>query len=286
MLDFSHIPSPYSSNVKTFNSASAVPQVWAKPRGASMVYIQAIGAGGGGGNGFTRASGVQGGGGGGGGGAGIGTLLVPAYLLPDILYVFVGSGGLATIAGVDSVVSFYPSASSPSLIYGPGGNAGGTGTGAAGGAASGIVAAPTTATRFLNMGLFVGYAGSDGPAGGVSGVGADSAALATGITCGGASGAGVSVLDVTTAGGQVTGITNYLQNVSAGADPGGAGNLGNTSFAPLCATGGSGGGSGGVVVGGAGGAGGVGSGGGGGGAGTTGGAGGRGGDGIVIIISW
>ena len=68
-------------------------QVWIKPRNARMVYIWNMGAGAGGGGGLTGAAGTARGGGSGGGSAAIVRQLIPAFLLPDRLYLMVGRGG-------------------------------------------------------------------------------------------------------------------------------------------------------------------------------------------------
>src|SRR6266699_1973257 len=69
--------------------ATATWQVWAKPRGCSMVYIHAWAGGGG----LTGAAAAARGGGGGGGSAAASHFLCPAFLLPDRLFVQVGKGG-------------------------------------------------------------------------------------------------------------------------------------------------------------------------------------------------
>lgn len=71
---------------------------WKKPRGAKMVYMLGVGAGAGGQCGVNTA-GTSGGGAGGPSGCQQ-SLFIPAFFLPDILYVFTGPGGIgATTAG-------------------------------------------------------------------------------------------------------------------------------------------------------------------------------------------
>ena len=62
-------------------------QTWTKPRGITMVFMPPIGGAGGGGGGFSAAAGNARGGGGGGGGGNPTRLLVPAFVIPDLLYV-------------------------------------------------------------------------------------------------------------------------------------------------------------------------------------------------------
>ena len=96
-------------------------QAWNKPPRVTMVYIVCIGGGGGGGGGFTM-TGNQGGGGGSGACSGITRLLVPAFLLPDILSVQVGQGGLggapgtAGASGSNSFVCYGNTAAAPNII--------------------------------------------------------------------------------------------------------------------------------------------------------------------------
>src|SRR5574343_336906 len=101
--EFSPMPDALkTADVKWFTPGGAATttwQVWSKPRGVQMVMILAVGAGGGGGNGFSAAAGSARGGGGGGGSGAISRVIIPAILLPDVLYVSPGVGGAATAAG-------------------------------------------------------------------------------------------------------------------------------------------------------------------------------------------
>ena len=127
MLDVFDTPSMTKADVQlftaTFQSGSTLSwQPWYKPRGISMVYIFGVGAGGGGGDGAagTITAGAGAGTGGAGGGSGGQTaILMPAVLVPDILYVAVQAGspnrtstgaGPATTA---SYVSVVPGGNSP-----------------------------------------------------------------------------------------------------------------------------------------------------------------------------
>ena len=297
MLDHSFTPRTGVSQLQTFYQVGAAVagefQVWIKPRNIGMVSIKLIGAGVVGGSGFTGASLSARGGGGGGGSGAITDLLIPASLLPDVLYVLVGRG----TNGNRSYVSLAPDAALPaaSLIgvsgaAGPG--AGGNGSGTAGGIAgtAGTVAATTTAMGH-GLGLFVSRAGQSGAVGGAQ-TGAIGGAVTFGgsgipIT-GGAGGGGTNTTDVNFAGGAITG-SGLFPTLNGGLAAGGAGQNGFfLSGNPMwAASGGSGGGTNGAAgSGGVGGIGNYGSGGGGGGGGVTGGAGGNGGDGIVFFNCW
>lgn len=278
---------------------------WRRPRGAKMLHIFCVGGGGGGGGGFTGAAAAARGGGGGGGGSGQSSLLIPAHLLPDVLYVQVGaggqgvgSGGGTAGSGVLSVVSIDPRAQVALNTVIRSGNAaglgGGTGTGAAAGAAGTAGTILTLANApLMQMGTYSLIAGQAGTAGGAQ-TGAAGAAQTLPVTgvqvMGGVGGGGVTAADQ--AGGSITAVTNTLIsqarpiNAAAGSNNGsGAFNLrgiGGLFFAYP----GMGGGASNAGVGGLGGNGIHGSGGGGGGGGTTGGRGGDGGSGIVIITAW
>ena len=83
-------PPQSRADVQIFTSAvTSGWQTWAKPRGAAMSQMIAIGGGGGGGGGSTNGNN----GGGGGGSSSVTRLLIPAFCLPDELYIQVGPGG-------------------------------------------------------------------------------------------------------------------------------------------------------------------------------------------------
>lgn len=288
-------------------------QKWEKPRGCAMVYMIAIGGGAGGGGGFTRATTADGAGGGGGGTGAVARVLLPAFMVPDHLYVQPGAGGLggaASSTGTAGGISYvsmgaYPAGSVANMTTdnnlflmsnAAGAVAGGGGTGTAAGpaGAAGTIAVITAQNRggymahwFATVGLvgFIGGAVADGAGAAATNVLGDSVAMS-----GGAGGSGSTGGNVT--GGAVTG-AGIFQTIPGGTGTGAAINgcggynwdpYGNQ---PLMSTGGSGGASVDAAQAGNGGNGGFpGSGGGGGGAGTTGGIGGKGGDGVVIIIAW
>jgi hypothetical protein len=88
-------------NKWVFYAAGQSWQVWEKPDGCNFIHIVVIGAGGGGGGGYQRVAANPGGGGGGGVSGGIAITTIPAYTIPDKLYIQVGVGGAggANLAG-------------------------------------------------------------------------------------------------------------------------------------------------------------------------------------------
>jgi hypothetical protein len=301
---------------KVFHSSTSTNwQIWTKPANIKFVYMYVIGAGGAGGGG--RTGGNNGGGGGGGGGSSsITTVLYPAFLLPDTLYINVGVGptnaaaGTGGASGALSYVSIR-SSTSPIFIVAQSGNvaAGGGGGGTNSGVGSGAAGVAGTAWTFRNfplssMGIINSIAGQAGGAGGQNTPTAGTTITPTLPVTGGAGGGGVSISGANTrAGGNITG-SGFLPSILGGSADGSTVTLigGKVGFMgikpttesylnlPMMYTGGSGGGSKGVTaaVGGRGGDGSYGSGGGGGGASyaSTGGSSGRGGDGLVIITCW
>ena len=288
-------------------------QTWHKPRGAKMIFMWACSGGAGGGGGFTGVSTTDRAGGGGGGCGSVARLIVPAFMVPDILHVQAGIGGLGVGSGGGtagsggiSYVSMgaWPVGTVASLTVdnnlflmsgaaGPTGGATGTGTTAGAAGAAGTIPVITAQNRggyaawwFATVGLvgFIGGAVADGAGAAASNVLGDSVPFS-----GGAGGSGSTGANVT--GGAVTGAGIFV-TIPGGTGTGAAIN-GGAGYSwtpggsmPLMSTGGSGGAAVDAGQGGNGGNGGFpGSGGGGGGAGTTGGRGGNGGDGVVIIIS-
>lgn len=302
-------PNPFPPNLKgdvqIFTNPSTVTavqlHVWNKPRGCTFVSILCIGGGGGGGGGFTRAALGNGAGGGGGGSSACTRVFIPAYLLPDRLYIQVGAGGQGAASGggtagsgVLSYVTIHPAATiTATNVIAVSGNAAATGgvtgtasgtpgAGSAGSAAT-IANMPLAGLGFYQ--LIAGNIGASGAAPNITGV--DKVFPTTSVlTTGGAGGAGVTSTD--RAGGGWTAVTDsFLSEIrpatpAAGSVDGGAG---FTNWQPFFSFGGTGGSSSDAGIGGNGGNGGYGSGGGGGGAGTTGGRGGDGGSGIVIITA-
>ena len=259
---------------------------WDKPAGAKMITIIMAGGGAGGGNGFSAAASAARGGGGGGGSGAVARITVPAWMLPDRLYISVGAGGAANGAGVASYVAVFPTTAAANLVLiANGGGAGGNGTGAAAGAAGAAGTASTSANAILSTwGLPVFIAGQAGVTGGAQTGQNGSNQVPHGSTflSGGAGGAGVTTTNFI--GGNVNAVAPWPL-IPGGVAAGEAGSCGRMIWSPTLFTGGSGGASNNTGIGGAGGAGAPACGGGGGGGGTTGGAGGRGGDGFIWIIA-
>ena len=293
MLDLSHIPSQQQSTYIFYPIGDW--QTFTKPRNAKFIQIFCLGSGGGGAGGSFTATTTARGGSGGGGSGGIVRGIIPAFLLPDIIYIDVASkglggtsGALGTTGGI-SYVALAPRVLEETLICKSSNAAAGRGVvastaaGGAGGAAATV--ASTTTTAFGNLGLFTAIAGVIGLAGGSSTTaGISTTALATNLTTGGAGGAGKATS--TFNGGSILPAPVLLTStVNGGIANGGDGDSGYGTLQPFCSTGGAGGGS--VNTSGTGGAAGnayYGSGGGGGACGVSaGGRGGDGGDGLVII---
>jgi hypothetical protein len=268
---------------------------WSKPNDMSFFWFYAVGGGGGGGAGVNGVASVTTRNGGGGGHAGaIRTLLLPAYLVPDTLYISLGKGGLGVsnangTNGSATIVAVQPPSTGsnpPYFLFASGGTAGRNS-----GLTGVFIAEPTiTATETIK---YLGYSSGLAPSQGVSG------------GAGGANSATWSPLPSQPIGGTGGGGANATVAGYGGSAP-----IGNTAFnytVPGGIPGATGGGTGANVVknqygfifypatGGAanvasaaspGGRGFAGCGGGGGGGGAGSGIGGDGGDGFVIIGGW
>lgn len=326
MSDFFHINDGsanksifYANGPMYISSLSAITQTafqtWQKPNGVNFVHFFVMGAGGGGGNSSLASATAKGGGGG--GSAGHVTGLFLASVLPDTLYINVGVGGIGGggIPGNDatgnggegsggngalSYVMIYPdtgfTATNVVLQSGSAAAVGGrTGGSVSTNGQAGTVWTPTGILN--NLGLISGYAGQAGVGGVAGSVGAN--LLISGITTGGASGAGTNT-SLPINGGSIIGYGNIIPTISGGtsastltlsATSGYMLSIPNTvgmANNPIFFAGGAGGASFTTSTGGRGGNAAFGSGGGGGGGVVSGnrGSGGRGGDGIVIITCW
>lgn len=306
MLDASGLPQTGRGNFQRFTSLGGTNewQTWIKPRNTTMVGIKCIGPGSGGGGGFSAAAGSARGGGGGGASGRHTDLIIPAYLLPDVLYVCVpagGKGGASGVAGTAAVrtrISLVPNdiTTFTNLICVTGQSdigGGGAGTGAAAGS-GGAVGSGSILTDALGHSYALSFVGGNGQSGAAGGVqtGAVGVAIAIGgsslYRTGGAGGGGTGTANTDFAGGAITGL-GQIPGIAGGLAAGGNGNSGFFSEGPVqfFSLGGTGGGSNGATgVGGAGGRGNIGSGGGGGGGGVTGGAGGDGGPGLALLWAW
>lgn len=193
MLDLFHLPTNTVADIKEFKGNSVTAglswQTWLKPRGVSMIHIFLLGQGGGGGAGAIGANSTAAGGGGGGSG-GQTSLTMPAWMLPDILYI--STGASATGAGVASYVSIAPNITANHVVaIANGGGAGGNASGATAGAAGSAGAIATVATMplgwsFANLAL----AGQAGIIGGVAVAGAALTLPTTGLLVTGGTGGG------------------------------------------------------------------------------------------------
>ena len=290
MLDFSHIPSQQQQTFTFYATGNW--QTWNKPRNAKMIEIFCLGGGAGGGQ-HTVSTGNSFAGGGGASG-GIVRGLIPAFLLPDTIYILVGKGGAgpstsATAGSVGNIsyVALQPTTSEQTLIC-----KSSTTTPGGGGAASGGGGAPTISvvslSAFGNLGLFTAIAGVAGTNGALTtvGTGTNQAALGTNIVTGGCGGGGKGSAGFFGQGGSITSASVVLTSpVSGGLVDGAEGSSGYGTLQPFCGTGGAGGAgrSGTTGQGGRGGDGWYGCGGGGTGGGSVATKAGDGGDGLVII---
>lgn len=282
MFDLFGLPSEDARTSIFYATSGSDFQVWNKPRNCQFVYCLLMGGSGGGGGGQSGGAGTNRGGGGGGASSTITRALFPAMLLPNTMYILVGSGGLGGsagsngIAGTVSIISAVPSSatSADNILRSGRGLQGDAGSGGAGGLGGSLQSA--VSSGYQNLSLFVAGNNVTGSSGGNADVNGGSQSSQNTSFTGGAGGAGI--ISTPRLGGSVTNSGINPFTISAG----GSGRLYMTPL--LYGMGGAGGNS---VDGGAGqngGNGGIGCGGGGGGAGTTGGTGGRGGDGLVIIV--
>lgn len=276
------------------------------PANASFLWVFVQGPGSGGAGGQSGASGTSRGGGGSGGAGSFSSYIIPAFLLPRVLYVRPGKGGdggaagLAGQAGGTSLVRSQPeistngatgiSSQAPGAGGAPSGGTGGTG----GNATTGSLTGP-----IFQRSVYVLPASPGGLAGGTGAAAGTSVNGVHGGVGAGAGGGGCGTDDVARAGGsQNTNTTQTIisraQSSTAGADgldaivfgsPENWAHIGD-SYGPFYYAPATGGTSHGTGQGGKGGDGILGCGGAGGGAGVTGGAGGRGGDGFVMIGWW
>lgn len=270
---------------------------WTKPAGVSFIRIICIGAGGAGGGGYLNDGATNRNGAGGGGSGAVTTVLIPASLIDDALYILPGIGGATTPFGTSATVASNGSGGTASYVSykipstarqyvvvtaaaGGGGNGGLGGTLTVGGAGGTGGAAATLGNHiWASLGIFKSFAGVNGGDGsGVSGgiLAGSITPLSSTIVSGGAGSASVGSTGTVKAAGTIV-ASGILPAIAS------SGN-GVWFWNPMCGTGGSGGG-----AAAAGGIGAYGCGGGGGGSGAlTGGVGtgGRGGDGLVIINCW
>lgn len=312
MIDVFNFPNN-NSNVDIFRNITGTGttawQTWVKPKNAKFIQILAIGGGGGGGAGWSSSF-NSGGGGGGGGAGGVILGLYPANVLPNILYIQVGAGGVGGklrsdpgTSGSVTAVSTGPTTDAVlRIIYASVGTFGGGGSGSVGGTAGGP-AGTFADTPFSKLGINSYYGGAGGANGG-SVIPSDGFSITIGnIVTGGAGGGALNASNTGTNGGSITGaglvptipgsltIAGFVPDASSGYSS--LPSMNSSNRVPMLFTGGAGGGANSSTStgkGGNGGNGAFGCGGGGGGASnfstTANGTGGNGGDGLVIITSW
>lgn len=135
MLDFNHVLSTPGADVQYFENPQQTNllqwQTWRKPRGAKFIYMLGVGAGASGASGIN--TGVSSGGGAGGTSGAQTIVMIPAMLVPDVLYVQCGIGGTGVAtsgslgnAGTNTYVAIGPTngtaiAVTDTILYAPGG---------------------------------------------------------------------------------------------------------------------------------------------------------------------
>jgi hypothetical protein len=308
MLDYLHLPKQQNGNIDYFPGFSDTDGgswvVWEKPKGIQMIRITCIAGGGGGGSGFSSNTTTNRGGGGGGGSSAISIVTIPAYVLPDILYVSSGVGGPGGAAnpatanlGSDGIRSYVCIAQDTGVIYrvcyADSGKAGTTAptsvpAGGTGGAAGSVA---TIADMLLaSYGIRNFIVGQTGTAGSALGTGVNQNYPTTGLLLsGGTGGSGGTNTTGSSQNAPTQTVYNIFSTLNSPIGSANSGQPGREIYQPLLSTGATGGNvNSGTGPGGTGGAGGFGSGGGGGGAGgaNAAGGGGNGGNGLIIIHSW
>ena len=152
-------PTPQGANIQIFKGGNTNDtthrniRTWVKPQGCSFVWFTLIGAGGRGG---TTQAGTAGGGGSG----AVTNCLMPAFLIPDQLQVYVGSGAPTTPLKSEIYYQQKDGTGYTLLTANPGINGDSAG-GGAGGTAS-------TSNFFSAAGFFQSVAGQSGGTGNIS----------------------------------------------------------------------------------------------------------------------
>lgn len=302
MLDVFNINDNSLNNQVFFHKGANVWQVWHKPPNCNFVNFFLLGGGAGGQGGPTGAGSTRTGGSGG-GSAALAYITVPAFAVPNMLYVLVASGGTGGTSpngaggkGGLSYISTQPDNTfSPYTVIMQNGSA------SAGATVSSTAGAVITSANIVlaQIAFLSAYAGQTGGAGGASNGAAPNVLPGRIPVTAGAGGAGVSSVAILGTSGSISRILDFpiisggTSAAGAGATRGGDGFSTRENFVgpnfryPMFFTGGAGGGASDTGVGANGGIGAFGCGGGGGGAGgnVTAGSGGNGGDGLVIITA-
>ena len=137
----------FGASARSSNLSYFVP--WTKPPGIKMVSMLLVGGGGAGGAGGTgNVTNTNRSGGSGGGSGGITQATFPAAFLPDVLYIYIGRGGIDTAAantGENAYVSIQPSTNTALLLATAKGGSGGT-NGAVGTTTTAVSAAGAAGT--------------------------------------------------------------------------------------------------------------------------------------------
>ncbi|CAB5221191.1 hypothetical protein UFOVP245_93 [uncultured Caudovirales phage] len=276
----------FQGNIGSAASTDVIP--WAVPNGVKAIRMMVIGGGSAGNHATLGTSGTTRVGGAGGNPGSITTVTFLRIMLPDILYLKCGTGGLGatTSGGTGSVGTASSISIDPAglyvIAYAPGGTTAGTAGAAAAGPSNHPFSFSALAVNVPTNG-FIG--GGGGSAAGTSVPIGSQYPL-----CGGAGGGGGTTANIYSAGGAITGTGWTIGvNIPGGTTLGGTGSAGAAgfiSFRPFFATGGSGGGGG--VIPGAGGDGAPGCGGGGTGGGNSANPtrSGNGGPGLIILTCW
>ena len=236
MLDISNIPGQKRETFILYATGNW--QAWTKPRNAKFIEIFCLGGGAGGAISVIGTGARNGGNGGGAGGIVRG--IIPAFLLPDTIYILVGKGGAGstqnnTAGGVGGIsyIGLQPSTSEQTLICK-------SSTNNPSNSATGATISTVSLSAFGNLGLFTAVAGIGGVLGG-SGVGTNQTALATSLVTGGAAGGGKTAATFFS-GGNITAASVILTTqVNGGVTNAQNGDPGYGTLIPFCGTGGAGG---------------------------------------------
>lgn len=301
MLDVFNINDNSLVNQVFYYKGNNVWQTWHKPPNCNFINFYLLGGGAGGAGGDVNAGSTRNGGSGGGSSA-MAYITVPAFAVPDMLYVLVASGGTGGASGTGrggagglSYVSSQPDNTfSPLNVLMVNGSA------AAGATITSTAGAVITANNIVlgEIAFVSAYAGQTGGGVGVSSGAAPNITPSGLPTTAGAGGSGVSSVGTLGTSGSILSILDFPR-ISGGVSASGTGaTAGNHGYStrqnfvgpnfkyPMFFTGGAGGGASHTGIGGNGGNGSYGCGGAGGGAGQTiAGTGGKGGDGLVIITT-
>lgn len=208
---------------------------WIKPPGIIMVYILCIGGGGGGGSTPSQTAGTNRAGGGGGGSGSFARGIFPAFMLPDVLFVTVGTPGIGQVGGVGSTnggttaVMVYNNPASPlaanvTLIRANGGST--AAQTAAGAGASNSVGTTQPMGQFgINSNGLSASAGAAGVSGNTGGALTLFSVLNT-VGNGGTAGGGINSSNTEFAGGAYTCTNPDIATLKGGVSPTYSGNNG------------------------------------------------------------